>query len=228
MSIDGVLQTAAYNGASAECVWRVVLERNKCVQISFYGRLHDTDLQPFWWLYCRSAADYHGVALQQLVVVNTIAHSCNILIDVDLWDEGRDTLYFHRLPIMSNDEVPSPFGYWSFDREPSPGPWPDISIPGMKMQYRYEYRYTYLSALQAQLATCFSDCLWASCPPLPFPQRSAIDNTESFRSSGSHSPNTWSTHRGHDNDDDHSYCSDSASIVDDECYETADEYVDND
>lgn len=85
MSIDGVLQTAAYNETCAECVWRytshssccgeadsglcrVVLERNKCTQISFYGRLHDTDLQPFWWLYCRSAADYHGVSLQQLVV----------------------------------------------------------------------------------------------------------------------------------------------------------------
>lgn len=188
-----------------------------------------------------------------------------MITDVNLWHEGMysllcatmeilnehptgpDILYFHRLPIMSNGDVPSPFGYWSFDREPSPGPWPDISIPGLKMQYRYwelrkrfsigsdmrflyryEYRYTYLSAPQAQLATCFSDRLRALCPPLPFLQRSAIDNTESFRSSGSHSPNTWSTRREHDNDDDHSYCSDSASIVDDECYETADEYVDDD
>ncbi|EMD39355.1 hypothetical protein CERSUDRAFT_72517 [Gelatoporia subvermispora B] len=77
--------------------------------------VHDY-MQRFWWLYARSIADYHGIPLEELVV-------------------GPVTLFFHRSPLLSYGEVPSPFGYWSLDSEPSPGPWPDIPIPGLNIQY---------------------------------------------------------------------------------------------
>ncbi|EMD39356.1 hypothetical protein CERSUDRAFT_72518 [Gelatoporia subvermispora B] len=227
MYIDGMLKALVNCDASAEGVWRTVLEPSKLTAFAFNGWLHAIDLQHFWWLYARNTAEYHGLSLEELVVVDVLDHSCTIVMDADVRDEEPITLYFHRLSLMSHGKVLSPFGYWSLDAEPSPGPWPDISIPGLNSQYRSYVRFVYLGAVQAQLVTRFSDCLRARHLPLPFSQSCAIDDVTSLCSPTSEELDEWYADGEQDDEDDRSSCSYSADSGDDDCYETPGEDIDN-
>lgn len=48
-----------------------------------------------------------------------------------------DRVFFHQLPLLASGEAPSPWGYWSFDPEPTPGPWPVLELPGIELTCRY-------------------------------------------------------------------------------------------
>ncbi|OCH91765.1 hypothetical protein OBBRIDRAFT_791995 [Obba rivulosa] len=88
-------------------------------------------------------------------------------------DGIKDCVYFHQLPASAYGDVPSPFGYWSLDSEPTAGPWPELPLTGVSVdcrsatllintackqfsqQYVHRASFASLNSLQAGLLTSF-------------------------------------------------------------------------
>ncbi|EMD30888.1 hypothetical protein CERSUDRAFT_127709 [Gelatoporia subvermispora B] len=134
---------------NTERVWRLVLEPGKAMRRALLCRLYDAEIERSWWIYACSVAESHGIPMEEIRVVELFSHECTASISEDVCDEESCALpaavYFHWLPTMANGEMPSPFGYWSLEEEASPGPWPNISIPGVELHSRYRELYVFHS-----------------------------------------------------------------------------------
>ncbi|OCH92087.1 hypothetical protein OBBRIDRAFT_791606 [Obba rivulosa] len=77
-------------------------------------------------------------------------------------------IYFYQLPLMKNGRVPTPWGYWSLDPDPTPGPWPLFAVPGV---YGFSVEacvgYAHQSVIEAKLLSF----LRQHCDLLPVQQR---------------------------------------------------------
>ncbi|OCH86538.1 hypothetical protein OBBRIDRAFT_797087, partial [Obba rivulosa] len=126
------------------------------------------DTSSFFWCHAYNLANSHGVALSDLILVDKKRYSweaqvlepCGGQVGHDmrgpLGGNNPHDIYFHRLPPTEDGELPTPFGYWSFDPDPTPGPWPEIPSPGIQLSSRTDVSHTYLSEFQAELVTCFN------------------------------------------------------------------------
>jgi len=142
--------------------------------------LADTVEGRFVWLRACDVAMQHDIRLQDLILARGVRyawgmhvldttpgtgeaahHNVNDCNDAshDNGDASRfpvpDTVYFHQLPPTANGEPPTPFGYWSLDAEPAPGPWPELRLPGIELKCSVRKAYAHLSGVQAELIACF-------------------------------------------------------------------------
>jgi len=125
-------------------------------------RLPDDVLGRFYWLHAGSIAELHGISLADVLLVYSVRYQWNIIVEeggppLELSAGGSpvNEVYFHQLPLMANGKVPSPFGYWSLDPDPVPGPWPEISLPGVRLTRRIDMWSCFLTKLGAEWVTCF-------------------------------------------------------------------------
>ncbi|EMD39424.1 hypothetical protein CERSUDRAFT_113074 [Gelatoporia subvermispora B] len=163
--VDGIVQTVETCDVSAQQVWSLVPGHDKWIGRALRRWIDPEHLERFWWLYACDVAERHTISLEDLVVVQTLSYTRNLWTTPNI--KISDAIYFHCLPAMASGEMPSPFGYWSIGAEPSPGPWPDILIPGLELNRRKDIQYAYLSATQASLVACFFHCLGDMCLPSP-------------------------------------------------------------
>ncbi|EMD31496.1 hypothetical protein CERSUDRAFT_100352 [Gelatoporia subvermispora B] len=139
----------------------------------------------YWWDNIFDIASTYGRAVHELILVRDIYEwataeavgSCNThhwcgpsthmrpdiekpcLEYKDVPDPGPIDVYFHfNIPQESLPrESREPWGYWSLEPEPSPGPWPKISMPGLSLDQDSLLRCEQLTRLEADLFSHLRD-----------------------------------------------------------------------
>ncbi|KAH9949924.1 hypothetical protein B0H21DRAFT_725264 [Amylocystis lapponica] len=110
-------------------------------------RLDQADSISFWDL-ATDIAEQNKLSLQHLAFVDKISYVFQGGFEYDIectdhhselagdFDEVPTDVFFYQLPLMQNGDPPSPWGYWSLIPEPTPGPWPILTLPGIKINCR--------------------------------------------------------------------------------------------
>ncbi|RPD53111.1 hypothetical protein L227DRAFT_604744 [Lentinus tigrinus ALCF2SS1-6] len=128
----------------------------------------DCEYHDFFWNHAESVAEEHGIPLYDIVLFEEVFHYAGAIYDDE--DDPRDlneshgwstglqgapsTLYFHQRPLLASGEAPRPWGYWSPDSDPIPGPWPILPYRGVELTCRRESmrcNYARVSTFEAEV-----------------------------------------------------------------------------
>lgn len=129
------------------------------------------DMSVFFWRHACQIAERHGISPRSLILVQQRTNMWKVsVLRSDAEDsgasspsslpfEGSNEIYFHQRPLLECGAVPLPFGYWSLESEPRPGPWPEVSLPGYQLDCGMQIVYAYLNSFQTELIACFDQIL---------------------------------------------------------------------
>ncbi|KAI0366154.1 hypothetical protein BV20DRAFT_1055891 [Pilatotrama ljubarskyi] len=125
----------------------------------------DCEYHDFFWNHAQTIANANGLRVHDIVIFEEIFHYAGaVILDDDTDDialqhisrastqgELPDHVYFHQLPLLATGEAPSPWGYWSLDAEPTPGPWPAIELPGVELSCRVQSNFARVAAFESEI-----------------------------------------------------------------------------
>ncbi|KAI0331816.1 hypothetical protein GY45DRAFT_546078 [Cubamyces sp. BRFM 1775] len=126
----------------------------------------DFEYHDFFWNHAEGIANDNGLKVHDIVIFEEVFHYagaavCNAGINHAATAESPlftgnildrpERIYFHQLPLLASGEAPSPWGYWSINADPTPGPWPSFEIPGVDLTCRVQSNYARVSTFEAEV-----------------------------------------------------------------------------
>ncbi|EMD37048.1 hypothetical protein CERSUDRAFT_114949 [Gelatoporia subvermispora B] len=130
------LSTSDY--AWTEQTWRYPVEEGSDRRVQIEQNLRKTTRSTFFWFHACDIAAQNGIALEDLKLVETVAHCWGIKVSKREIQCGTPKeVYFHQLPLSDDDDAHLPFGFWSLATNPlSSEAQNELSSAGIELEYR--------------------------------------------------------------------------------------------
>ncbi|OCH88709.1 hypothetical protein OBBRIDRAFT_794957 [Obba rivulosa] len=129
------VETSTSDYTWSEKTWRYPLEAGEERRVEIEQNLCKTTRSTFFWFHACDVAAQHGIALEDLRLVETLSQCWGLKVADSggrIEYDGPKEAYFHQLP-QQDDEIPSQFGFWSLESERSFNLPYELSLAGVEL-----------------------------------------------------------------------------------------------